>query len=103
MNSKALEAELSLIEIKILRQSGNIENAEKLLEITYKLAIDNNLTAIEADILYEQGLLEKSKGNLTVATTKLDAAIDLFRKLNIEQGVKKAVHALDKINRRNHA
>jgi len=102
LNSKALEAELSLIEIKILRQSGNIKDAEILLEKTYRLTINHKLTAIEADILYEQGLLEKSKGNLPLAITKLDAAVNLYKKLDIEQGVKKAVHALENLNRRSH-
>jgi tetratricopeptide (TPR) repeat protein len=103
LNSKSLEAELNLIDCKILRIMGNLSAAEELLETTYKMARVGHLSALEADILFEQGLLEKDKGRTEMATAKLDAAANHYRQLNIEKGFKEVIATLEQLRRSVHA
>jgi tetratricopeptide (TPR) repeat protein len=99
LNSKALETELNLIDCRILRITGNIEGAVELIEKTYQMAIENKLTALEADVLFEQGLLEKDKGNFELAIAKLDAAVNQYRLLGVEKSFKEAIQTLEQLKR----
>ncbi len=103
LNSKALETELNLIDCKILKAMGNIEKAEIMLKITFEMAAEHNLHALEADILYEQGLLQKNKGNYELAISKLDAAADLYKRLGVDKGFKQAIQSLEYLKRRAYA
>jgi hypothetical protein len=82
-----------------MRITGNIKGAEDLIEKTYQMAIENKLTALEADVLFEQGLLEKDKGNIELAITKLDAAVNQYRLLGVEKSFKEAIRKLEQLKR----
>ncbi len=99
LNSKALETELNLVDCRILRMTGNIKGAEDLIEKTYQMAIENKLTALEADVLFEQGLLEKDKGNFELAIAKLDAAVNQYGLLGVEKSFKEAIRTLEQLKR----
>jgi tetratricopeptide (TPR) repeat protein len=103
LNSHALEAELNLIDCQIMRTMGNIEAAQRLIETTYKMAIANNMTALEADILYEQGLIFKDKGEFDLAVSKLDAAVNQYKHIGVERGFKNAIRTLKFLKRRRDA
>lgn len=100
LNSNALETELNLIDSKILKMMGDIEGAEQLLSKTYMMACKNKLTSIQADALLEQGLLEKDKGNIELALSKLDAAANHFKSIGQENGFKEAIKELNNLHRR---
>ncbi len=103
LNSRALTAELNLIDCKILRSSGDLEKAQQLLGETYRMAIDNNMTALEADVLFEQGLLFKDKGEFEIAISKLDAAANLYRQNGVDKGFKESIQTLEYLKRRAYA
>jgi len=84
LNSRALEAELTLIDCQILRTLGNLEKAEMLLRRTLQMAQDSNLKALEADLLLEQALLNKDKGKFELAISGLEAAVNQYKQLGIE-------------------
>lgn len=99
LSSAALEAELNLLECRILRLSGNIETADILLKKTYDMTQAHRLTALEADVLLEQGLLARENGHASQAVAKLDAAINLYRHLGTSKGLHEAVAALEQMKR----
>lgn len=99
LSSQSLEAELNLIDCRILRTAGDIDRAAELLDITHKMAVEHKLTALEADALFEQGLLERELGNTQRAVAKLDAAINQYRLVGIDKGLQEAIHVLEQLNR----
>jgi tetratricopeptide (TPR) repeat protein len=103
LNSKALEAELNIIDSSILRLTGDTKGAAKLLEETHELTVEHKLTALQADVLLEQGLLEREKGHNDLAVAKLDAAANQFRQVGLDQGFRKAVQALENLKRKQDA
>ena len=103
LNSKALEVELDLIDCKIMRVMGNTENAKALLWKTYQAAAKHELSALQADVLMEQGLLLKDQGNTQPAACKLRAAAHQYKQLNMEKGFREAIGVLDALQRTSHA
>jgi len=103
LNSRALEAELDLVQCKILRAMGDIDASETLLKETYQKTSEHQLTALQADVLMEQGLLLKDKGESQVAACKLDAAAHQYQQLGMEKGFREAIMALDLLKRSAHA
>ncbi|MFQ5499699.1 MAG: tetratricopeptide repeat protein [Candidatus Zixiibacteriota bacterium] len=99
LNSRALETELNLIECRILRLMGHTDAALKLADQTLKMAVDHDLAALQADLLFEQGLLYKQSGQTDLAITKLDASINQFRAAGVERGFKEAIRALEGLKR----
>ena len=79
---------------------GSIEAAAELLETTFSLAVDNDLYALEADILFEQGLLEKSRGHVDLAVAKLDAAANLYKQIGVDRGFREVVRTLNELQRK---
>jgi tetratricopeptide (TPR) repeat protein len=100
LNSKALETELSLIEGKIQRLMGNYGKAEKVLENTYQMAIEHNMTSLAADILYEQALLAEEKGDYCIAISKLEKAVVLFEQLGVKKAREEALQALEAVRKK---
>lgn len=103
LNSKALEIELNLIDCKILRVTGNYEKASELLKVSCQNAIENKQTALEADLLFEQALVEKGIGNVDLAVAKLNAAINLYKEIGVEKNFKEAIQVLDNLRKKNNA
>lgn len=90
LNSKALECELNLIDGRILRGMGDLAGAEEVLEETYQMTVEHQLSALMADVLYEQGVIAKDHGNVDLAYFKFDTAAKQYSKLDIESGRQKA-------------
>jgi tetratricopeptide (TPR) repeat protein len=103
LNSRALEIELDLIDCKIMHAMGDMDGAEELLRRTHDRAADNQMTALQADVLMEQGLLLKDKGMTPPAACKLDAAAHLYRQLGMEKNFRDAILALDQLKRNANA
>jgi len=103
LNSKALETELNIIDCKILRIMGNTEKAEKLLKEAYQTATENKLTALEADILFEQALVEKEKGNYELAVSKMNAVVKQYKTMGMEKGLKDAIQYLNQMKKKVNA
>lgn len=99
LSSRALEAELNLIDCRILRMSGNLEAADTLLQETYRMALANKLSALEAEILLEQGQLEKATGKTAKAIAKVEASIHQFRLVGVDQGLHEAIRVLEQLTR----
>jgi tetratricopeptide (TPR) repeat protein len=97
LNSRALEAELNLIDCRILRTMGSFREAESLLEVTLTMALDNQLTALQADILMEQGYLSLETGHTELAESRFNAAARQYRQLGVDRGLREAVRALDNL------
>lgn len=100
LSSIALEAELNVIDCRILHLAGDLKRAEALLDKTHVLAVEHKLCSIEADIVYEQGLVENDKGNTARAMSKLDAAANLYQRLGMDKGFKDAIRALDNLRKK---
>lgn len=100
LNSRALEAELDLIECRILRLSGDFRRAEAVLERTHRVAVEHKLHSIEADVLFEQGLLENEKGAGARAVAKLDASANLYKSIGMDKGFKEAIRALNDLRKK---
>lgn len=103
LNSRALETELDLIDSRIQRAMGDLDGAEAMLKTTYQAAKEHDLTALQADVLFEQGLLAKDKGDAQVATCKLDAAANQYQQLGMDKGFREAIGALKSIQGNIHA
>jgi len=103
LNSRALEAELNLVDCRVLRIAGDFEQARALLDLTYTMTVANNQSALKADVLFEQGLLEKDLGNTALSIAKLDAAVNQYRLVGAENGFREAVQVLEHLRRSNHA
>jgi len=99
LNSKALEIELDLIDSKIQRAMGDLDGAEALLKVTYLATKDHDLTALQADVLLEQGLLAKDKGDTQVAVCKLDAAANQYQQLGMDKGFREAIGTLNTVQK----
>lgn len=95
LNSQALETELSLLEARMLRVMGDLTAAEERLEQTYRMALEHNLAALQADVLCEQGLLFRELGNTALAACKLHVASREYRRLGMDKGFRRAVEALE--------
>lgn len=103
LNSKALEAELNLIDGRILRTMGNIDAAADLLTVTHHLAVSGKMSAMEAETVFEQGLLEKDRGNYDIACAKLDAAAVLFKQIGMDRRFQDSVQVLSNLKRKLNA
>jgi len=103
LNSRALETELHLIDCKIRRAMGDFDGAEALLKKTHEETIEYGLSALQADVLLEQGLLLKGKGESQPAVCKLDAAAHQYKQLGMEKGFREAIQALDNLKRTTNA
>ncbi|MBD3401501.1 tetratricopeptide repeat protein [candidate division GN15 bacterium] len=100
LNSKALEVELSVIDCRILRAMGDFETAEAQLVDSYHAAVEHNLAALQADLLFEQGLLYRDTGRLEQAESKLNAAAQQYRQLGVDAGFKEAIQEIEHLKRR---
>lgn len=103
LNSGALETELNLIDCRILRTMGSFADAEKLLERTWQQALEHKLSALQADVLMEQGLLFQDTGEMAMAVAKLEAATRLYRQLGVDKGFQDAVQTLNNLQQRTDA
>ncbi|MFC1475615.1 tetratricopeptide repeat protein [Candidatus Zixiibacteriota bacterium] len=99
LDSRALEAELELINCRILKIMGDIEGAEVLLKKTYQVATEYTLTSLQADVLFEQGLLYKESGSPELAACKLAAAAHQYRQAGVDKGFKEAIQFLNQVKR----
>ena len=97
LNSEALETELSLLEGRILRASGNFEAARVSLEETLKRASEGELSALHADTLYEQGLLYRDLGKSRQAVAKIRIAAETYKHLGMDNGFREAIGALKQL------
>ncbi|MCP4686256.1 MAG: tetratricopeptide repeat protein [bacterium] len=97
LNSKALDTELCLLECRVQRMTGDVEGAESSLQTTYRVAVENDLAALQADVLFEQGLLYRDMGNRDMATCKFDSAARRYQELGVDRGFKDAVQALGQL------
>jgi tetratricopeptide (TPR) repeat protein len=97
LNSRALESELDLIDAKILRAMGDLDGADARLKETHTATKDHDLAALQADVLMEQGLLAKDKGDAQMAACKLEAASNQYQQLGVEKGFREAIEALSTI------
>ena len=86
LNSKALETELNLIDSQILRMMGSFERARNLLEKTYDMAVECKQKALQADVLFEQGLVEKNTGNFELSVSKFNTAVNQYKEIGVEKG-----------------
>ncbi|MBU0984649.1 MAG: tetratricopeptide repeat protein [candidate division Zixibacteria bacterium] len=100
LNSKALETELNLIEGKVLRTTGDFSTADTMLEKTYRMAVDHNLTALQTDVLFEQGLLQKDLGNHEAAVSKLNAAAHQYRQIGMDKSFQEVIQTIEHLERR---
>jgi tetratricopeptide (TPR) repeat protein len=100
LNSRALEAELNLLDCRILRSIGHYAEARNLLAITLQMAQENKLSALHADTLYEQGLLDQDLGEEARAATTLRIAADEYRRLGMDNGFQQALSALEQLGGR---
>ncbi|HOP06527.1 MAG TPA: tetratricopeptide repeat protein [candidate division Zixibacteria bacterium] len=103
LNSKALEAELNLIDGRILRVMGNIDAAADMLTVTHNMAVTNKMPAMEAETVFEQGLLEKDRGNYDIACAKLDAAAVMFKQIGMDRRFQDSVQVLSNLKRKLNA
>lgn len=95
LNSKAVEAELNLIDGRILRILGNYDAAGEILELTLKMTQEHKLSALMADVLFEQGQVARETGNIEMARSKIDTAAGQFKKLDMKKNFKQAVRVLE--------
>jgi len=102
LDSRALEAELELVNCRILKAMGDIDNAEALLTKTYQIALDHKLTSLQADVLFEQGLLYKDSGESELAACKLDAAAHQYRQIGVDKGFREAIQHLNQLRQRSN-
>lgn len=103
LNSTGLECELNLIDGTIMRVMGDFQRAEQILEDTYAAAVDNGLTALTADVSFEQGLLARDRGDFELAISKLDAAANRYKLIGVDKGFKEAVRLLEQLKRKTNA
>jgi tetratricopeptide (TPR) repeat protein len=99
LNSVALESELSLLEARAFRITGQFTLAESLLDAALVKAVDNQLGALQADILLEQGLLSKELGNLDLASAKLNAAARQYRQVGLDKGFRETIQCIENLRR----
>ena len=103
LNSKALEAELNLIDGRIMRAVGDLQGAEQLFNRTLAMAAEHKLTALQAEILMEQGLLYQEIGSRDLAAAKLNAAASQYRQIGATKGFQDAIQALNNLKKRGDA
>jgi len=103
LNSKAVEAELNLIDGKILRIMGHYDAALEMLDETLKMAQEHKLSALMADVLYEQGLVARDIGRFDMARSKIDTAAGQYQKIGMEKSFKDAVETLKQLERNTNA
>lgn len=99
LNSAALDAELSLIEARILRALGDFTRTDSALDAAYGKAVDNRLAALQADILVEQGLLSKDLGRVDLAIAKLNAAARQYRQIGMDRGFQTTIQTIEQLQR----
>lgn len=102
LNSAALDAELSLLEARILRAMGDFTRADSALDAAYRKAVDNRLSALQADILAEQGLLSKDLGQVDLAVAKLNAAARQYRQIGLDKGFQQTIQVMEQLQRSRH-
>ena len=98
LHAAALEVELDVLEARILRNLGDLTGADQLLARSLRSAIDQNLAQLHADILLEQGLLCKQRGDRTLAVYKLDSAATHYRKIGADQAFRTTIQELEHLN-----
>jgi len=103
LNSPTLILELNLIDARILIETGDINSAETLIEASFEQAVENNLSQMQADLLFEHGQLYKIKGKMELAIYKLDSALNIYRQIGMESSVQKTERELDSISKRGKA
>jgi len=103
LNSKAVEAELNLVDGKILRTMGHFDGALEMLEKTLIMTQEHKLTALMADVLYEQGLVARDMGRIDMARSKIDTAAGQYQKIGMEKSFKEAVEMLKQLERNTNA
>jgi tetratricopeptide (TPR) repeat protein len=99
LNSKSVEAELNLIDGKTLRLMGHYEAANELLEITLKMTNKLKLSALMADVLFEQGQVAREMGKFDMARAKIDTAAAQYKKIGMEKNFKQAVNQLNQLEK----
>jgi len=100
LNSRALETELNLLDCRLLRSMGHYPDAQRLLQTALQMAEENELSALHADTLYEQGLLAQDLGEEARAVATLRIAADEYRKLGMDHGLQQALAALEHLGGR---
>jgi tetratricopeptide (TPR) repeat protein len=93
LKSPAVEADLNIIEADAHRLSGDLKNAEDILERALHAARNHNLAQHEAEILYLAGMVAADRGDSCVARSRLEASIALFKRTG-GGGLNKAVERL---------
>ncbi len=99
LNSKAVEAELNLVDGRILRTMGHFDAAGEILGATLKMTQEHKLSALMADVLFEQGQVAREMGNLDMARAKIDSSIVQYKKLSMEKSFKQAVKLLNQLEK----
>lgn len=100
LNSKGLECELGLIEIRIFRISGDLDKAELMLQKYYRIASENHLTALVPELLFEMGLVAMDQGNFALSRAKFDAAANQYKAIGVDKGFQEAIEMLKQSSRR---
>ena len=100
LNSQALETELSLLEGRAYRAMGQFNLAEEKFEQTYRQALEHHLSALQADTLYEQGLLYSDLGNTALAVSKLNVAAREYRRLGVDKGFRRTIATLEQLQKK---
>lgn len=95
LNSLALETELNLIDCRILRLTGNHAAAEELVVKSLKMARENSLVALQADLLMEYGNLERDTGRMELALSHFECSARDYRKLGMDKGYQEAIRAAE--------
>lgn len=103
LNSKALEAELNLLDAKIARLTGDLDRAKRLLDRTHAICIEYKLRALTADVLFEQGHTAKDAGKTEPAVSKFNAAANAYRHIGADKGLKEAISAVQQLRGGHHA
>lgn len=99
LDSKALEAELNLVDGRVARLMGQLSNAHELLEKSSDLADAYDLKGVKADVLIEQGKLAGDAAHHDLMLSKLRAAADLYSQLGQKKGHDEAIRLIEQSGR----
>jgi tetratricopeptide (TPR) repeat protein len=100
LNSPALACELDLLDGRVRRMLGDFSGAMSILERSHATAVENHLTALVADFLYEQGVAAKEAGKTDMAISKLNTAVQQYQSLGVTQGTHDARNLLEQLRGR---
>ncbi|MFH2036125.1 MAG: hypothetical protein ABIJ45_06955 [Candidatus Zixiibacteriota bacterium] len=93
LKSPNLEADLNVIEAECLRFSGDFDRADDLLNKALTIARKADLLQNEAEILFEAGQVAFERGDFNLGRSRVEAAIELFKKTGGGQ-INKAIEKL---------